>query len=69
MKRSHSRRTYPADKMIPMLESEPIFICLSNGKTYVRTVTPGQRKFDKKFHTRKSRRFSRMIEHEEKAEY
>ena len=59
MKRSHSRRTYPANRAIPIDEvrAEIILIESPNGPWIKRSPTPEVRRWVKKFHIRKSRRY------------
>ena len=66
MQKSHSRKTYPADKMIPLSTFRKVRIVeLPNGRTYIRKTDPKTRAFYKKFHTRKSRRYLMSIDYEE----
>jgi hypothetical protein len=68
--KSHSRKTYPANKAVPVEELEKYRkeIFRRDGDTYIKTSpTPEIRKWIKKFHIRKSRRYYRY--EEAQAEY
>lgn len=61
MIRSHSRRSYPRDKHVPLRAINPVSIYSTKDKPKYR-ATAAQRKVIKKMHNRKSRYYYKHLE-------